>query len=157
MDSIHPIRFEEGQAMLLAGLRRWHTHAGAPQTIPLQWADFTTGELFPNRKAGCVSYGVLCAARPGEFEYMTAIEVQTFDGLAPNSGRMRIPPLRFAVFQHEGPVSSIYMTWRAIWEQWLPNSGMKPVHAPEFERYDHRYNPVTRDGIIEIWSPVAPE
>ena len=143
--------------MLLAGLRRWHSHAGASHSIPLQWADFTTGELFPSRKPGCVSYGVLCDARPGEFEYMTAVEVQTFEGLAPGSGRMRMPALRFAVFQHEGPVSNIYLTWQAIWERWLPNSGLKPVHAPEFERYDQRYNPVTREGIIEIWSPVAPQ
>lgn len=157
MDSIRPIRFEDGPPRLLAGIRRWHTHAGAAESIPAQWADFTAGSLFRNKPPGCVTYGVLCAARPGEFEYMTAVEVATFDDLEPGSGRMRLPALHFAVFEHHGPVAGIYQTWQAIWEQWIPSSGLKPVHAPEFERYDHRYQRATRDGIVEIWTPVTAE
>jgi AraC family transcriptional regulator len=155
MDSIRPIRFEDGPLRLLAGIRRWHTHAGAAESIPVQWADFTTGSLLRNKPPGCITYGVLCAARPGEFEYMTAVEVATFDDLEPGTGRMRLPALHFAVFQHEGPVAGIYQTWQAIWEQWIPTSGLKPVHAPEFERYDQRYQRATRDGIVEIWTPVT--
>ena len=157
MDSIRPIRFEDGPLRLLAGIRRWHTHAGAAESIPAQWADFTAGSLLRNKPSGCITYGVLCAARPGEFEYMTAVEVATFDDLEPGTGRMRLPALHFAVFQHEGPVAGIYQTWQAIWEQWIPTSGLKPVHAPEFERYDQRYQRATRDGIVEIWTPVTAE
>lgn len=155
MDSIRPVRFEHGPLRLLAGFRRWHTHSGAPESIPAQWADFTTGSLFRNQPNGTITYGVLCAARPGEFEYMTAIEVPSFDDIEPGTGRMRLPALHFAVFQHEGPVDAIHHTWKAIWEQWIPTSGLRPVHAPEFERYDHRFQPATRDGIVEIWTPVA--
>ena len=155
MDSIRPIRFEDGPLRLLAGIRRWHTHAGAAESIPAQWADFTAGSLLRNKPPGCITYGVLCAARPGEFEYMTAVEAATFDDLEPGTGRMRLPALHFAVFQHEGPVAGIHHTWRAIWEQWIPTSGLKPVHAPEFERYDQRYQRATRAGIVEIWTPVT--
>lgn len=155
MDTIQPVRFVDSQPILLGGIRRWHSHGDAHASIPQQWAEFKEGSLFGNRASGCASFGALCAARPGEFEYMTAIEVRTFEGLAPDIGRMRIPALHFAVFHHEGPISRIYQTWQAIWEQWLPSSGMKPVHAPEFERYDHRYNPTSGEGIVEIWSPVT--
>jgi len=60
-------------------------------------------------------------------------------------------PFRF----EDGPVAGIYQTWQAIWEQWIPTSGLKPVHAPEIERYDHRYQRASRDGIVEIWTPVT--
>jgi AraC family transcriptional regulator len=155
MDSIRPVRFEVGRPMLSAGIRRWHTHAGAPTSIRAQWADFRNSSALRDKPEGSFAYGILCAAKPGEFEYMTAVEVQAFDGLEPGTGRMRLPPLNFAVFEHSGPVAEIHLTWKAIWEEWLPSSGMKPVHAPEFERYDHRFNPLTRDGVVEIWSPVA--
>jgi AraC family transcriptional regulator len=155
MESIRPVRFEDAPIRHLAGIRRWHTHAGAAESIPAQWAEFATSPLFQNHPPGCVTYGALCAAREEAFEYMTAVEVESFANLDPSAGRMRIPALHFAIFEHEGPVAGIHHTWRAIWEQWIPASGLKPVHAPEFERYDHRYKPATRDGIVEIWTPVT--
>jgi AraC family transcriptional regulator len=156
MESIRPVRFEDAPLRHLAGIRRWHTHAGAAESIPAQWAEFTTSPLFRSPTPGCVTFGVLCAAREDAFEYMTAVEVESFANLDPTAGRMRIPALHFAIFEHEGPVAGIHHTWRAIWEQWIPTSGLKPVHAPEFERYDHRYQRATRDGIVEIWTPVTP-
>ncbi len=157
MGSVRPIRFELGRPMVFAGIRRWHTHAGAPMSIPAQWEDFRNKSGLRDQPEGTFVYGILCAARPGEFEYMTAVEVPSFDGLETRTGRMRLPPLNFAVFQHDGAIAEIHRTWKAIWEDWMPTSGMKPVHAPEFERYDHRFNPLTRDGVVEIWSPVAAE
>ncbi|MGE0104438.1 MAG: GyrI-like domain-containing protein [Blastocatellales bacterium] len=150
---IEPDRFETGPSILLAGLRRWHSFQLAGKDIPGQWEEFNT--LRPLQgETGKASYGAVCASRENEFEYMCAVEVTSFDGLPDNIGRMRVPEQRYAVFTHSGHVSSIRATWDAIWSQWLPNSGFKPASTPDFELYDDRYDPLTGNGIVEIWFPV---
>lgn len=150
---IEPDRFETGPSMLLAGLRRWHSFQSAVTDIPGQWEEFNA--LRPlHGETGKASYGAVCAARENEFEYMCAVKVTSFDDLSDNIGRMRVPEQRYAVFTHSGHVSSIRATWDAIWSQWLPNSGFKPASTPDFELYDDRYDPLTGNGIVEIWFPV---
>jgi AraC family transcriptional regulator len=36
----------------------------------------------------------------------------------------------------------------------LPVSGFKAADAPNFERYDGKFDPATGDGGLEIWIPV---
>jgi AraC family transcriptional regulator len=36
----------------------------------------------------------------------------------------------------------------------LPASGLKAADAPNFERYDANFDPVTGNGGLEIWIPV---
>jgi AraC family transcriptional regulator len=45
---------------------------------------------------------------------------------------------------------------QAIWNDWLPRSGWRPVDGPEFEVYGERFDPRTGRGVIEVWSPVQP-
>jgi AraC family transcriptional regulator len=41
-----------------------------------------------------------------------------------------------------------------IWNQWLPASGLRAADAPNFERYDEKFDPLTGNGGLEIWLPV---
>ena len=68
---------------------------------------------------------------------------------------MRIPEQRYAVFTHTEHVSTIRRTVNAIWNQWLPASGLKAADAPNFERYDEKFDPATGNGGLEIWVPVS--
>lgn len=146
-------RFEDGRAMLLAGLRQHHKLDEAPAGIPAQWQRFMSLGLL---KDGDTTYGVMCgtdqAART--LEYMCAVEVPSFEGISPDIGRMRIPAAPYAVFTHQGNVRTLRQTWDAIWSQWLPTSGFRPANTPDFERYNDRFNPMTGEGVIEIWFPV---
>lgn len=139
--------------MLFAGLRQHHTFAGGAETIPAQWQAFTRLGRLPGQR-GTVAYGVICSGDPATetFEYMTAVEVDEFDDAHP--GRMRVPPQRYAVFEHAGHVSTVWQTWKAIWHEWLPRSGHKGANAPDFEVYGERFDPRTGEGGIEIWFPI---
>jgi AraC family transcriptional regulator len=142
--------------MLLAGLRRQHTFAGAAAGIAAQWREFRGSGSIPHR-VGDVAYGVLCGGDPAAqvMEYMCAVEVSEFD--AAHAGRMRVPPQHYAVFEHAGPASGIQATWLAIWNEWLPRSGgYQLANGPEFERYDDRFDPRTGTGVVEVWASVVP-
>lgn len=140
--------------MLLVGLREQHSFDGAAAGIPSQWQRFVTLGLMP--AAGATTYGVMCGTEQAarRFEYMCAVEVPSFEGVRADIGRMRIPAQHYAVFTHKGHVATLRQTWDAIWSQWLPTSGYRSANTPDFERYDDRFNPMTGEGVIEIWFPV---
>jgi AraC family transcriptional regulator len=157
MTSIEPDRIAERGAMLLAGLRRVHTFSGAGEGIPQQWRAFRELGTLPGQQ-GTAAYGVMCGAdmQAQTFEYMTAAEVATFEGVGPEYGRMRVPAQRYAVFTHRGPASTLQATWEAIWHQWLPRSGYELANTPEFEVYDAGFDPQTGSGVIEVWASIRP-
>ena len=45
-------------------------------------------------------------------------------------------------------------TWNPIWNTWLPAWGHVPADAPNFERYDEKFDPVSGMGGLEIWLPL---
>lgn len=143
--------------MLLAGLRRHHSFAGAVASIAAQWEALRQLGSLPHQQ-GAAMYGVLCGAdlEKQTFEYMTGVEVAEFDPAAARLGRMRVPAQHYAVFEHTAHPSALQATWQAIWADWLPRSGRQPVDGPEFEVYGERFDPRTGDGVIEAWSPVQP-
>jgi AraC family transcriptional regulator len=70
---------------------------------------------------------------------------------------VRIPARAYAVFTHEGHISTIRRTWMTIFGRWFATSGYESDCAPEFERYDHRFDANTGNGAVEIWIPVKPK
>lgn len=156
VERIEPDRIVEGRAMLLGGLRRVHSFAGAAESIPAQWQAF--GQLGPlPGQQGTAAYGAMCGADPQAqtFEYMTGVEVAALDALPPEYGRMRIPAQRYAVFIHRGHASTLHATWNAIWNEWLPRSGYQPANTPEFEVYGEGFDFRTGSGVIEIWASIT--
>jgi AraC family transcriptional regulator len=67
---------------------------------------------------------------------------------------VRIAAQRYAVFSHREHISTIRRTLNTIWNQWLPASGHVPADAPNFERYDEKFDPVSGMGGLEIWLPL---
>ncbi len=153
MSSLTPT-FHGHRALKLAGTRRWHTFATAPEVIPPQWDEFNRLAL-PNRAEATETYGVTCQMdRPNQrFEYLAGYEVEDFSNLPNDIGRMIVPAAHYAVFT----VASIWemqQFWQDVFQSWLPAYGHKLSHAsPNFERYDERFDPVTR-GPLEIWIPL---
>ncbi len=152
MNALQPIRYEQGRPMLFAGLRRKHAFAAAGKDILRQWDDFEKLGALPGQ-VGSTAYGVICGGDPATqtMEYMCAYEVQSFDALPKELGRMRVPPVRYAVFVHEGNVATIQSTWQYLVDTWLPASGMESAHTPDFEVYGERFDASTGDGGVEIW------
>jgi AraC family transcriptional regulator len=155
MDNLQPPRFETGKPLLVAGLGERYTWESGGPAIPGQWQRFHQSvENIPGR-VGKVAYGVCCNGDDaGNFDYIAGVEVSDFSGLPREFSRVRIPEQRYAVFTHRDHISSIRRTINTIWNQWLPASGLKAADAPNFERYDENFDPLTGNGRLEIWIPV---
>jgi AraC family transcriptional regulator len=154
LDHLAPPRFETGKAFLVAGhSERCSAENGA--AIPGLWQRFHQYvQEIPN-KVGDVAYGVCCNGDDsGNVDYIAGIEVSDFSDLPRAFSRIRIPESRYAIFTHGDHVSSVRRTISTIWNQWLPASGLVVADAPNFERYDARFDPRTGNGGFEIWIPV---
>ena len=149
-----PPRFENSEALLLAGLSERY-QAETVAGIPALWQRFgpNIGQL-PGQ-VGQQTYGVCFNSDgAGSFDYLCGVEVADFAALPSSWTRLRIAPQRYAVFTHRGHISGIRGTCNAIWNQWLPQSGLEAADAPDFERYDERFDPHTGMGEVEVWIPV---
>ena len=126
--------------------------ADAQISIPGQWREFRSLGL--RNASGGPLYGAICAGAADRFEYLTGMQVDSFDGLSPEIGRMRIPAQRYAVFASDGHVSQVGAVWQHIWRDWLPQAAYEDAETPPFELYDARFNPETGEGGFEIWFPI---
>ncbi len=155
IDNLQAPRFQTGKAFLVAGIGERYTWESGGPAIPGQWQRFHQSvEDIPGR-VGKVAYGVCCNGDDaGNFDYITGVEVSDFSGLPREFSRVRIPEQRYAVFTHRDHISTIRRTINTIWNHWLPASGLKAADAPNFERYDENFDPLTGNGGLEIWIPV---
>src|SRR5882757_5390034 len=154
IDNLQPPRFATGKALLIAGVgERYTCESGA--AIPGQWQRFHQKvDAIPDR-VGKVAYGVCCNGDDsGNFDYIAGVEVSDFSDLPREFSRVRIPAQRYAVFTHAEHISTIRRTVNTIWNHWLPSSKLCVADAPNFERYDEKFDPATGDGGLEIWVPV---
>jgi AraC family transcriptional regulator len=154
IDNLAAPRFETSQPLLIAGLgERYTWESGA--AIPGQWQRFRQAEPDIPARVGRVAYGVCCNGDDaGNFDYIAGVEVSDFSDLPRQFAKVRIPEQRYAVFTHRDHISTIRRTVTTIWNAWLPASGLKAADAPNFERYDENFDPVTGNGGLEIWVPV---
>ena len=146
---LEPPRYAELPAMLLVGLAaRYRTQTCAG--IPALWQRFLS-HVAP----GTVVYGVCCNPDgAGSYDYLCAMQVADFSRVPEGWMCLRVAPRRYAVFRHRGHISTIRATWHTLWHEWLPQSGLQAADAPDFERYDHHFDPATGVGGVEIWLPL---
>ncbi|HKS19851.1 MAG TPA: AraC family transcriptional regulator [Bradyrhizobium sp.] len=149
-------RFETGKAMLVAGIGERYNHAdNGGAGIPNQWQKFHHKQAEIPDRVGKIAYGVCCNGDDsGNFDYIAGVEVSDFSDLPREFSRVRIPAQRYAVFTHSEHISTIRRTVNTIWNHWLPASGLCVADAPNFERYDEKFDPATGNGGLEIWVPV---
>jgi AraC family transcriptional regulator len=147
---IDPDRFENGHPMLLAGLRRRHGFATMRESISRQWADFQPLLGGIAGRVGTDFYGAMCGADNDGIEYLSGVQVASFEGLDAPIGRVRVPAQHYAVFTHQGSAATVHTTWQRIMD-WLPTSGCVSAQQPDFERYSAGYDPLAPEGRLEIW------
>jgi AraC family transcriptional regulator len=154
IDNLQAPRFQTGKPLLIAGLGERYT-CESSAGIPGQWQRFHQSVQNIPGRIGPVAYGVCCNGDDaGNFDYIAGVEVSDFSDLPREFSRVRIPEQRYAVFTHRDHISTIRRTINTIWNHWLPASGLKAADAPNFERYDENFDPLTGNGGLEIWIPV---
>ncbi|HEX4143524.1 MAG TPA: GyrI-like domain-containing protein [Pirellulales bacterium] len=152
--TLEPPRFENGQAMLIAGHRASYT-LQTRTNIPTQWERFASQVGKISNRIGNTWYGVCWNYQPqGSFDYLAGVEVSSISDIPAEFSHLRLAAQRYAVFAHAKHVSSIADTLDAIWNKWLPNSGLHAAQAPCLERYGEAFDPQTGLGGMEIWLPI---
>jgi AraC family transcriptional regulator len=154
---LKPPRFENGRALLIAGLHSHYT-AETMKDLSTQWQRFAPHIGNIPGQLGRATYGICWQPREGSgIEYLTGVEVSGFVGLPAEITVASIPAQQYAVFPHRRHVSKLYETCEAI-SRWLPESGHQHSDEAEtpafFERYTEEFNPQTGMRGMEVWVPL---
>jgi AraC family transcriptional regulator len=148
-----PPRIVEGPLLLIFGISRRYQNTNAG--IVSQWGEFAPHLGNISGQVGWTTYGVICNTDDtGAFDYICGVEVKEFPTDPSDFARLRIPPHKYAVFEHREHISAIATTFKRIWERGLADAGVKADDAPAFERYDEQFNARTGMGGLEIWVPI---
>ena len=155
-NKLEPPRITQHPALLVFGLGRRYGGDASIAAIPSQWDRFLPHWRHIQGQVGDTTYGVCCNTDDtGSFEYITGVEVKEFPAEPQEFSRLRIPPQKYAVFQHRGHVSTVHGTWTAIWDHGLRDASLQAADGPGFERYDGaQFDSKTGTGGLEIWVPV---
>ena len=146
-------RLEEGMWEALGAPRivdceaRWVAGLGTGESaeIPALWQRFGPHMGQIPGQVGREAYGV-CHSEG----YLAGVAVRDASRVPLEWERVRLAAARYAVFRHEGHVSTVRRTWFTIWNR----AGVRPTGEPEFELYGAGFNPMTGSGGFEIWVPV---
>lgn len=158
--NLKPDRIVPADTMLFAGLRRyfrWEERAG----IASLWHAFGPHLGAITNTIEGAAYGLcLAPADPNDdagFDYAPAVEVSSLDDLPEGLVGIRIAARNWAVFRHDGHVSTLGATCAAAGE-WVSRSGRAPPEGPMqmIERYGPEFDPRTGNGGCEVWLPLAP-
>lgn len=146
---------KERDAFRVVGLSIHCTFEDA-SAIPSLWQTFNDREDDVPSAVRGAAFGVCCDANEaGRFRYVAGVETTAATGIPAGMDAVSIPANRYAVFMHSGHVSGLPKTVYTIWNKALPDAGLEPKQDPDFELYDHRFDPQTGRGTVEIWIPIA--
>lgn len=130
-----------------------HTTRG----LAAQWSDFIARLDRPVSPSRCLAIHEGMQDGETHFRHFTG----TYgDGVLPAGlTEYALPELTYAVFSYEGHVSGLRAFTHSAFVNGLPGAGLsllpREAGAPEFiERYLESFDPVTRQGGIEILIPV---
>lgn len=101
------------------------------------------------------TYGLCCnPGEDGSFEYIAGAQVARSESLPAHFRYFKLAEQRYAVFRHEGHVSTLHQTFFTIFNQWLPESDHELADAPEFEQYSPDFDPTRGKGYVDVWIPL---
>src|SRR5688500_5941752 len=128
--TLAPTRFEDGDAMALAGLTQRYTFDNVGN-IPAQWARFAPHSGSVPAPVGQADYGVIVTTPDGTgLDYMTAFAVSDTSRLPAEFFTLDLPAQRYAVFPHPGTVATMCETIDAAFK-WLTASGYEAAGSPD--------------------------
>lgn len=146
------------EAITLRGIARTF-NAKTRHLIPQLWDD-AVPRLFalPGHDPTAL-YGACIDMIEGDgpnsgFVYMVGIAV---DPSAPSTDgitSVAVPAGRYAKYTYDGPISAFPQFIDAVWRELFPAMGLIKRNAPDFERYDERFNSESSAGIVDYYIPI---
>lgn len=109
------------------------------------WHDFIKSMDQIENRVSNETYGI-CEQLEGEldfddldeFSYLAGLKVDSDDAIT-GMDIWHIPHQKYAVFTHHGSTELLGDTYKAIYLDWLPESGYELAVGYDFEMYDHRF------------------
>ncbi|MBW6514368.1 MAG: GyrI-like domain-containing protein [Candidatus Syntrophosphaera sp.] len=153
-------RFEKREAFLVMGLETKEVQE--EEAYMKHWMSFfEIQEKIPEPVGNCI-YGI--TYHGGGFDpqtgkgnvYFVGMEVREAVELPEVLHLHKVPPGYYAVFEHRGDIQNVSKAYEYIFGQWVFESGNKPAPQDMFERYDERFDPGSKDSVVEIWIPIVP-
>jgi AraC family transcriptional regulator len=147
-------RIQKVGELLFVGLSE-RVPFGDMQNIAAQWQRFMSGPY--GEIADKISeppVGITTGSDDEGIEYVCAAGMTKFGPMPRNCIKLMLPPATYAIFGHEGHVTQIRETYKAIWNEWFPKCGKTPAEAPSFERHNDSFDPRTGGGGVTIWFPI---
>ena len=148
-------RIIDGRGILAVGLLARYA-LGATEGIAGQWQKFM-GSMFAeiDNRLPAIPIGVTLAIDgEGNFDHVAAVEVATAGKVPSGLVKVQISPCRWAIFEHDGHITTLSKTYAAIWDQWLPDHSHRLADAPCIERHKETFDTQTGNGGVEIWIPI---
>jgi predicted transcriptional regulator YdeE len=156
-----PPRIARASVLTLAGFAARYTPETMPR-IPAQWGKFGSQVGQVTGPIGPASFGLAYPWKDGWMDYFTSIQATAGARVPEGWQLLSLPAHRYAVFAHEGHVSTMSAAIEWILSRWLPASGHRASAdlaggAVILERYGAGFDPRTGHGDIELWVPLEGE
>ena len=148
-------RFEQQGRMQVVGLSAMFSFEDTTG-IPGQWQRFMARCAEIQRQSQDIPIGLGQAPdAEGQFRYLCGIEVSEFDDIPLGLEAAVVAPSHYAVFEHNGHVSTLYDTYAGIWNEALPEAGCAVADAAVIERHNAGFDPSTGEGGLTLWIPLS--
>lgn len=116
------------------------------------WA---SGHAFEPARVFALYYDDPSVTPPEALRSAAGIALPAGTPLGEGLERAEIPAGRYAVLLHKGPYPELEVSYRWLFEQWLPNSGETLIDAPCVEEYLNTPHDVApKELLTEIWVPL---
>jgi len=146
----------------LVGLRS--TMSFAQNTTALLWQGFMPRRKEITQMAGTDFYSLQNYAEGfytnfdpfANFEKWAAVEVHDCSSIPDGMEVLELPGGLYSVFMYRGNTANAAAFYRAIFEDWLPQSGYTLDVRPHFEVLGDRYKNGSDDSQEEVWIPIKP-
>ena len=136
--------------LLIGTMAIYDSQTEASRGIPQQWREFLLKH--PTLGGWASFYGASPCSDDLKVHYLSGVAQEGPESSAKGE-RLTLEAGEYAVVQ-VNDTAMLRDTWRWMLDEWLPASGRREKHAPEFERYTDVSEAGTPMGPVEIWIPL---
>ena len=138
--------------MLIGTMSIYESQAEASRRIPHQWREFRLAH--PALASSSKFYGASPCTSDRKIHYLTGVAQESAEGLI-GGQRLILEAGEYGVVR-VNDTALLRDTWIWLLKSWLPESGRREKHAPEFERFTDISEAGSPIGPVEIWIPLEP-
>ncbi|AXC15009.1 hypothetical protein ACPOL_5763 [Acidisarcina polymorpha] len=137
---------------LMGTMAIYDSQADVTEQVPQQWRMFRL--THPALDSNTQFYGASPCTDDHKIHYLTGV-AEVYAQSVMNGQRLNLEAGEYAVVLVDDP-GLLRETWVWLLRSWLPSSGRREKHAPEFERFTSISEDGTPIGPVEIWIPLEP-